>query len=47
MIEIYVSGRAEPELERSIRELVGTDFVLVPESRAAEAQTQHQTERSE
>lgn len=41
VVEIFVSGAGDAELERAIRELVDVDFVLVPDSRPAEAQAPH------
>lgn len=38
VIEIYVAGRGGDDIERVIREIADFDFVLVPESQAAEAQ---------
>ena len=38
VVEIFVTGPGDAELERAIRELVDVDFVLVPDSRPAEAQ---------
>ena len=38
VVEIYVAGRGDADLERAIGELADFDFVLVPESQPAEAQ---------
>jgi hypothetical protein len=39
VVEIFVAGRVEPDLERAIREIADFDFVLVPESEPADAQS--------
>jgi hypothetical protein len=39
VVEIFVAGRAEPDLERAISEIADFDFVLVPESEPADAQS--------
>lgn len=38
VVEIYVAGRGDADLERAIGEIADFDFVLVPESQPAEAQ---------
>ena len=38
VVEIFVSGRGDGDLEQAIREIADFDFVLVPESQPAEAQ---------
>lgn len=38
VVEIFVTGSGDGELEQAIREIVDFDFVLVPESQPAEAQ---------
>jgi hypothetical protein len=38
VVEIFVAGRGDGELERAIREIADLDFVVVPESEPAEAQ---------
>jgi hypothetical protein len=39
VIEVYIAGRGGDDIERLIREIADFDFVLVPESQPAEAQT--------
>ena len=41
VIQIFVAGRGDAELERAIREIADFDFVLVTESQPAEAQARH------
>jgi hypothetical protein len=38
VVEIFIAGEADSELEQEIREIADFDFVLVPESQPAEAQ---------
>jgi hypothetical protein len=38
VVEIYVAGEGDADLERAIGELADFDFVLVPGSQPAEAQ---------
>lgn len=38
VVEIYVAGRGDADLERAIGEIADFDYVLVPESQPAEAQ---------
>jgi hypothetical protein len=38
VVEIHVSGSAEADLDRAIREIADFEFVLVPESQPADAQ---------
>jgi len=38
VIEIFVAGQGEADLEQAIRKVADFDFVLVPESQPAEAQ---------
>jgi hypothetical protein len=41
VVEVFVTGPGDVELERAIREIVDVDFVLVPDSEPAEAQPRH------
>lgn len=45
VVEIYVAGRGDADLERAIGEIADFDFVLVPESQPAEAQAPHPDEK--
>jgi hypothetical protein len=39
VVEIFIAEGAEPDLERLIGEIADFDFVLVPDSRPADAQS--------
>jgi hypothetical protein len=39
VVEIFVAGRGGTDLEQAIREIADFDFVLLPESHPAEAQS--------
>jgi hypothetical protein len=45
VVEIFVAGRGDADLERAIGEIVDFDFVLVPESQPAEAQAPDRDEK--
>jgi hypothetical protein len=41
IVEIFVEGRGDDELERAIGEIVDFGFVVVPASQPADAQARH------